>query len=171
MLGLLRDLRDRLHGSGAGADDANTLGGEVDAVVRPLAGVVTLALEGAEALERRYVGGRQRADRGDDEARPDGIAFVGAHRPEPGVVVEGGFDDALAELDVRLEVEALSTVFEVAQDLVLLRITLGPFPFLQQVLVERVAVDVAVGVAACAGIAIPVPRATDTVARLKHGNL
>jgi hypothetical protein len=61
-------------------------------------------------------------------------------------------------------------MLEVAQDLVLLRITLRPFPFLQQVPVERVTVDVAVGIAACARIAIPVPRATDAVARLEHGN-
>ena len=56
-----------------------------------------------------------------------------------------------------LRVEALGAVLEVAQDLVLLRIALGPVPFLQQVLVERVTVDVAVRVAARAGIAIPVP--------------
>ena len=124
-----------------------------------------------EPLDRRHVGGRQGADRGDDEARPDGVAFVGAHRPQLGVVVEDDFDDALAELDVGLEVEALGAVLEVAQDLVLLRIALGPFPFLQQVLVERVTVDVAVGVAACAGIAIPVPGAADAVAGLEHGDV
>ena len=59
VLGLLRDLRDRLHRRCARADDADALGGEVDAVVRPLARVVTLALERAQPLERRHVGGRQ----------------------------------------------------------------------------------------------------------------
>src|ERR1700730_9209905 len=44
----------------------------------------------AQPLERRHVGGRQGADRGDDEARPDDIAFVGAHCPKLGVVVEDG---------------------------------------------------------------------------------
>ncbi len=72
-------------------------------------------------------------------------------------------DDALAELDVGLKVEALGAELEVAQDLVLLRIALGPVPFLQQVLVERVTVDVAVRVAARAGIAIPVPPASNTM--------
>jgi len=75
-------------------------------------------------------------------------------------------DDALAELDVGLKVEAFGAELEVAQDLVLLRIALGPVPFLQQVLVERVTVDVAVRVAARAGIAIPVPGAAAAVAGL-----
>ena len=116
----------------------------------------------------RHVGGRQGADGRDNEARRDGVAFVGAHGPQLGVVIEDDFDDALAELDIGLQVEALGAVLEVAQDLVLFRIALGPIPFLQQVLVERVTVDVAIGVAACAGIAIPVPRAADAVAGLEH---
>jgi hypothetical protein len=74
--------------------------------------------------------GRQGADRGDDEARPDDVASVGAYRPTLGVVVEDDLDDALAELDVGLKVEALGAVLEVAQDLILLRIALGPVPFL-----------------------------------------
>ena len=168
VLGLLRDLRDRLHRRGPRADDADTLGGEVDAIMRPLARVVTLARKGAQPLDRRHVGGRQGTDGRDDEARRDGVAFVGAHGPQLGVVIEDDFDDALAKLDVGLQVEALGAVLEVAQDLVLLRIALGPVPFLQQVLVERVTVDVAVGVAACAGIAIPVPGAADAVAGLEH---
>ena len=111
------------------------------------------------------------ADGGDNEARRDDVALVGAHGPQLGVVIEDDFDDALAELDVGLEVEALGAVLEVAQDLVLLRIALGPVPFLQQVLVERVTVDVAVGIAARAGIAIPVPGAADAVAGLEHGDV
>jgi hypothetical protein len=42
----------------------------------------------------------------------------------------------------------------------------APLPLQQQVLVERVAVNVAVRVAACTGVAIPVPRAPDAVPRL-----
>ena len=102
VLGLLRDLRDCLHRGGARADDTDTLGGEIDAVMRPLAGVVALALERAEPLDRRHVGSRQCADRGNDEARPGDVALVGANRPKFGAVVEDDLDDALAELNVRL---------------------------------------------------------------------
>ena len=45
LLALLRDLRDRLHRGRARPDHANAFCGEVDAVMRPLAGVITLALE------------------------------------------------------------------------------------------------------------------------------
>ena len=53
--GLLGDDRDRLHGGGARADHAHALAGEVDALVRPEAGVVQLA---REALEARGCRGR-----------------------------------------------------------------------------------------------------------------
>src|SRR5262249_44430684 len=45
VLGLLSDLRDRLHRCGPGSDDGDPFRSEVDAVVRPLAGVVPLAPE------------------------------------------------------------------------------------------------------------------------------
>jgi hypothetical protein len=169
MLGLLRDLRDRLHRGGAGADDADTFRSEVDTVMRPLAGVIALALERAKSLERRQVGGRERADGGDHVARFGGVALVGINRPKLRGLVEDDLDDALAELDVGLEIEAFGAMFEIAQNLVLLRIALGPVPFLQQVLVEGVAVNVAVGIAARAGIAIPVPGAADAIAGLEYG--
>src|ERR1700751_1948076 len=53
----------------------------------------------------------------------------------------------------------------------MLGITLGPVPLLGQVLVERIAVDVAVGISTCARIAIPVPGAADAVAGLEHGDV
>jgi hypothetical protein len=139
--------------------------------VPPLAGVVALALERLEALVRRHVGGRQSADRGDDKASRHHVALVGAHCPKLGAFVEYDLDDPLAELDVGLEVEAFGAMLEIAQDLILLRIALGPVPLLQQVFVERVAIDVAIGIAACAGIAIPVPGAADPVAGLEHGDV
>src|SRR5882762_8268492 len=83
----------------------------------------------------------------------------------------GALRAGIAELDVRLKVEALGAVLEVTQDLVLLRVALGPVPLLQQVLVERVTVNVAVGVAARSGIAIPVPGAADAIAGLEHGDV
>src|SRR5262249_7145372 len=155
-----------LHGGGAGADDGDALGGEVDALVRPLAGVVPAALEAVEPLELRNVGGRKAADGGNDEAGRIHLALVGAHGPAIGLFIEHGLDTALAELDVGLEVEALGAMLEIAQDLVLLRIAFGPLPLLKEVPVEGVAIDVTIGVATRTGIAVPVPGTADAMARL-----
>ena len=72
------------------------------------------------------------------------------------------------ELDVAAEVEAVGDVVEVAQDLRLLGVLAAPLPLLHQVLVERVAVDVRLGVAAGARVAVPVPGAADVVAGFEH---
>src|SRR5262249_48928478 len=83
----------------------------------------------------------------------------------------GDLDDAFAELDVGFEVEAFGAVLKIAQDLILLWIAFGPVPLLQQVFVERVAINVAVRIAARARIAIPVPGAADPVAGLEHSDV
>ena len=61
--GLRGDERDRLHGGRAGADDADALPGEVDALVRPGAGVIGRAGERLGALELRLVRHREAAGR------------------------------------------------------------------------------------------------------------
>ncbi|HEV3309228.1 MAG TPA: hypothetical protein VG815_01730, partial [Chloroflexota bacterium] len=71
--------------------------------------------------------------------------MLGAHCPNLVGVVEDGLDDSFAELNVGLEVETLGAMLEIAQNLVLLGIALGPVPLLRQILVERIAVDVTVG--------------------------
>ena len=58
---LTRDDRDRLDGGGAGADHRDALAGEVDAVMRPSAGVVRLALEALGALDVGRLRQRQAA--------------------------------------------------------------------------------------------------------------
>ena len=63
------DDRDRLDRRRAGADHAHRLAGEVDALMRPVAGVIGRALEIFEAGNLGRVGRRQAAHRGDDEAR------------------------------------------------------------------------------------------------------
>ena len=60
--GLLGDHRDRLHAARPGADDADPLAGEVDAVVGPRTGVVPVALERVEARDVRAPG-RSRGSR------------------------------------------------------------------------------------------------------------
>jgi len=54
--GLSGDLRDRLDRRGAGADHRDAAAGEVDALMRPAAGVVGLALEAGGARQVDILG-------------------------------------------------------------------------------------------------------------------
>src|SRR6185369_7696452 len=82
-------------------------------------------------------------------------------------LVEHSAFDAGVELDVRTQVEAICDVVGVFQNLRLRRVTLAPVPFLLQLFGERIGVLHALDVAARAGIAVPVPGATDARALLK----
>ena len=130
--GLLGDDRDRLHGGRAGADDRDALAGEVDALLRPVAGVVAGAREGVEARELRRVG-RGQAARGHDAV---GCRHAGAVARSPAPsgpgLVEGRRLHARVELDVAAQVEAVGDVVGVAQDLGLRGVALAPLPLLLQ---------------------------------------
>src|SRR5262249_1098440 len=58
----------------------------------------------------------------------------------------------------------------IAQGLRLAGEMLGPFPFIEQLLRERKAVGIALGIEARAGITIPVPGAADIGAGLEHAH-
>ena len=100
----------------------------------------------------------------------EAAAVLQRHVPAAGfvLVVRGG--DAAAELDVAAQIELVGDVVEVAQGLRLAGEMLGPVPFLQQFLGERVAVGITFGVETCAGIAVPVPGAADAGAGLQHAH-
>ena len=100
----------------------------------------------------------------------DAAAVFERHVPGAGfvLVVRGG--DAAAELDVAAQVELVGDMVEVAQGLRLAGEMLGPVPFLQQFVGERVAVGIAFGIETCARIAVPVPGAADAGAGLEHPN-
>ena len=146
----------------------DALAAEIDALVRPLPGVIPAPLEGVEARDVRNVGRRQAADRGDQELRRQRLARLGAHAPEIRrlIVVRGRH--AGVEADVALQVEAVGDMVEVAQDLRRPGIALGPLPLPRQLFGERVAVGVAFRIAARAGVAVPVPGAADPSACLQH---
>src|SRR5207302_9736291 len=92
----LRQLRDRLHRGGAGADDADALAAQLlhrlagaaagDRVV-PAAGVEGLALERRDARDARQLRLVQDAAGDDEEARRQLIAAVGRDVPTVTVVV------------------------------------------------------------------------------------
>src|SRR5260370_41143302 len=82
-------------------------------------------------------------------------------------LVEPGLGDLGLELDVAAEVEAIGDVVGIAQDLGLGGVALRPFPFLLQLGRELVGILDAFDVAACAGIAVPIPGAADALAGLE----
>jgi hypothetical protein len=75
---------------------------------------------------------------------------------------------ASVELDVPLQLELVGDEVQVTHNLRLTGIAFGPFPFSHQLGRERVPVDMAFGVASRAGVAVPVPGATDTAARFER---
>ena len=162
--GLPGDDRNRLHAAGAGAYDRHAFSRKVDGVVRPGAGVVPVALEGLQPLDPGDVARGYAADAGDEVPGGYPVAVVGLDLPQVGFLPEGGGRDAGVELDVATQVEAVGDVVEVGEDLRLLGVFAAPAPVLEQLLREREAVDVALGVAAGAGIAVPVPGAADAAA-------
>ena len=181
VLGGLGDDRNGLDPRGAGADHANPLAGEIDALFGVAAGVAQLALEGVDALDVGDIGRRQTAHRGYEVLGGNqiGVGTGGsvvvvdvvyrgsaADVPAAGVVVEGRLGDLGVELDVPIQVVALGHVLGVAEDLGLARISLGPLPLLLQFGIEAVAVLQALHIAAGAGIAVPVPGAAHIVAGL-----
>ena len=167
VIGLRGDRRRGLDAARAGADEPDALAGEVDAIARPRCGEVDVTVEAIEPGDVGRDRGRQAPDRGHEIARRHRVVVVGADLPPVRRVVERGRGDAGGELDVAAQIEAIGDVVEVPLDLGLLRVTTRPLPLLRQLRRERVAVVVALGVAPRAGIAVPVPRAADTVAGLE----
>ena len=159
LFSLLRNFRNGLDRRGAGADYAHALVGEVNAGVREAAGVVPLALEFLQALELRYVRGRQTTYCGNEVRCRNLFPVVGTHRPQVGSLVEFGAGHARIELNVAFEIVAFGNMLEITEDFVLLGIALGPFPLLQELFVPSETVNVGVGIATRAGVAVPVPGA------------
>ena len=162
--GLRRDNRYRLDRGRTRADDADAQAGEVDALVRPFAGVIDRPAEVVHAREDRAVRRRQTADRHDAEFCRDPVAAIRLDQPAIGVLVEGRRRDAGIEHDLAAQVEAVGDVVGVSEDFRLRRILLRPVPFLVQLLGEREGILQALDVAAGAGIAIPVPRSANAAA-------
>src|SRR5690349_1501155 len=98
----------------------------------PLASVVPLAFERLDAGDLGNVSRGQAANGGDQKSRRHGLAGLGSHPPEIGGRVILGRRDARLEADIAAQAEAVSDVIEVAQDLRLLWVALGPLPFLLQ---------------------------------------
>jgi hypothetical protein len=94
------------------------------------------------------------------------VAAVGAHVPARRALVPALGDDAGGEADVATEVVLVGDVAEIAENLGLRRVALGPLPLGVQLGVEAERVVDALDVAACSGITVPVPGAADVVGAL-----
>jgi hypothetical protein len=111
------DDRRRLDTGRARADHADPLAGEVDAVMRPLTGVVPIAHEVLAPGEIRHVRRGQAADGGDQEFDDIGVALLGAHPPAVCRFVVMRGDYPCVEPDVPFQVEPVGDEIQVAQNL------------------------------------------------------
>ena len=94
------------------------------------------------ALDIRNLAGREATDARNQELGRHAVALVGLHHPSIACLVIRGRRDARVELYVFSEVEAVGNVIQVGQDLRLLGVLSAPFPLLEQILVERKAVNI-----------------------------
>ncbi len=145
----------------------DALTGEIHLRVRPVAGVIGLARETLQTREGRDPGGRQAPGGHDAEAGRHAVSPVRLDLPAVHRFVEAGRGHARVELDVAAQIEAVSDVLDVRQDLGLGGVPLRPAPFLLELVAEGVRVIHALDVAAGAGIAVPIPGAADAAARLE----
>ena len=133
--------------------------------------MVPLALERLQTRNAGCARGREIARRHDAERGGDDLARVGLERPGVGLAVEDGGADARVELDIAPEIEAIRNMVDVAEDLRLRAVALGPLPFLLQLVGEGVGILHAFHVAAAAGIAVPEPGAADAACGLIGSDL
>src|SRR5262245_13396189 len=159
MFCLLGDHRHRLDAGRARADQRDALPGEIDRLMRPMAGVVDLALETVEAFDVGDARIRQTAGREHDEFCRYRLAVRGRDLPNIAALVEFGALNTGVELDVAPQVKTIGDVVRIFQDLRLRGLALAPVPLLLQFIGEGIGILHALDVATRAGIAIPVPGA------------
>src|SRR6266404_9761348 len=123
--------------------------------------MIPLALETLQTRQARRPRCRKIARGHDTKTRSRSGTFVSRYRPCVCLAVEDRPFDPGVELDIAPEVEAVSHMFDVAQDLGLRAIALGPTPFLLQLVREGVRVLHALDITATPRVAVPVPGAAN----------
>ena len=94
------------------------------------------------------------------------VAAVSANCPALVLLVKTCRSDAGFKLNIGAQLEAVSHVVDIAQDLILLRVAFSPMPLLLELFVKRIGILHAFDIAPCAGIAVPVPCSANAVASL-----
>src|SRR6476659_1969079 len=134
----------------------------------PAPGEIDRALEILDAVDLRRLWRRQTAGGHDVIAAGYARNVVGDELPAlTGVIPVGGLDRGV-EADVATEVIPIGDEVEIAQDFRLRGVFFRPGPGAIEFRIERVAVVDGLDVAACAGIAVPVPGAADIAGLLDH---
>src|SRR6185312_8495699 len=168
-----REMRHALHGSGAGADDADALvlqllhqralGVAAGVVIIPPAGVERMPLEGLDTFDAGKFWHMQRPRPHADELRGEGIAASGADIPARLCLVPIEAHDLGVRQRVVVEAKLLSDALTVRQDFRRVRILLRRHV---AGLFEQRHVDHRRRVALRARIPVPVPGAAEVAAFL-----
>ena len=168
VLGLTSHLGHHLHAGRPRADHSHLLAREIHFFMRPLPGVIPRSLEALEPLELRDVRRGQTTHRRDEKPCAYRGAIAGGDAPEIVRLVEMGCGDTRVELDVGSQIKPVGDKLQVAQDFRLAGKALAPGPLLQDLFRETIREHVihAFGIAASAGIAVPVPGAAHIGTRL-----
>ena len=166
----LGHLGDGLDAGRTRADDADPLALEVDRLLRPAGRMIGFALESLDAVDARQRMRRQRPEGRDQKRAAGALTAFQSHIPARFGLVPRGSNDTTLKLDVALEIEPVGDVLQILERLGLGLEMLLPVPLLQQLVGESVAVGVALGVEARAGIAVPVPGAADVGPRFEHAH-
>ena len=166
MIGLLGDHRRALDPARPGADQADTLPRKIDLFLWPQRGVVDLAAKGLEPRDGWFGRCRRISYTSNKKAGLYGLTFIGLDEPPVRLLVVTACQHARAEFDVFLEVELVGHEIQIAEDLGLSRVAAAPFPSFSDFVREGIAIVMAFGVAARAGIAIPEPRSANAIGGL-----
>src|SRR6185295_10048110 len=145
-------------------DHANLLALQVRIGAGPGRGVVHLSGEIGQPGNARSVHRRQTTRRAQQKPPANGVPRRRLYYPLPRL--EPRADRVGREPVVPRQIEPVRHMIQIRQDLGLRRETLRPRPAALQVIVERVGIVHTFDIAACARIAVPVPRASDARGRL-----
>src|SRR5712675_3442089 len=129
--------------------------------------MIPLSLEALQTREARRPRCREIARRHDTEARRRSLSFVSPDRPCVCLAAKDRLFNPSIELYVAPEVEAVSHMVDVTQDLRLRSVALGPMPFLLQLVREGIRVLHAFDVAATPRVTVPVPGAANAATGLE----
>ncbi len=167
---LLRDLRDHLDRGRPRPDHGDALAREVDALPRPERRQVRLGPANVSTPSNSSSGrfGSDRQPVAMTQKRAvHSLAVVRADAPAPRGLVEHGSTRPGSRTGCPAQVEPVGDVVDVGEDLGLRRVPLRPLHSCSRLGRESVRVLHALDVAARAGVAVPVPRASDPLAGLE----
>src|SRR5438270_13550022 len=126
MRGLLGNDPDRPDSRGACPNDPDALAAETHALMRPMAGVVGLALKGVDAREFGHVGRREAAGSHDAMGSRHPLAVADFKNPAVLDLVKGRRMHPRGELNVAAPVNPACHMVDITQDFRLRRISRGP---------------------------------------------